>query len=146
MASATLKGLAIINAIVGGVPTNVAALAAVLPQSHDVTLNFDEEVIKDSTGFDGVWIARNSHLVRQFEFKPTAATLTAAKSATAFYAAYAKFTFSGSDASDLDGDWQIMSGQNIAIKNDASATVRVTCRKYQDSTQNTAANTAVTNP
>jgi hypothetical protein len=82
------------------------------------------------------------NIKRTFTFKPTSDTLAHAKSATVFLAPYAKLTFTGSDASDFDGDWCLESGSKIQIKNDDYAEYTLSCIKYLDSTQNTALNTA----
>jgi hypothetical protein len=143
--AAVIRGLAIINSIVGGVPTNITAWAnGILPQSSDATQNWEEEKIKDTRGFDAVWLARNAHLVRKFEFKPTSDTLAHAKSATVFLAPYAKLTFASSEASDLDGDYRLMDGAQIQIRNDATATYTLSCVKYSDADQNVAAHVTPT--
>lgn len=139
------RGLAIITGYIGGVPSNISVWAnGVLPQSTDATYNFDVEKIKDIYGSTAVMLARDSNITRTFELKPTSGTLAQAKAATVFFAAFAKMTFASSDAADLDGDWIVMEGQQIQIKNDQSASVRVNCMKFVDSTQNTNLNTAVT--
>lgn len=142
MPTITVKGKAIIEAIVGGVPTNIAVWAAILPQSQDATQNWDEEIIKDGQGYDASWLARNLNKVRSMTIKPTAASKAAAKLATVFLSPFAKITFSGSDSTEFDGDWQYLSGAKIELKNDSSATLTFSCKKYDDSTQNTASTTA----
>ena len=143
MATSTKRGLAIISALVGGVPTNITAWAnGISPQTASLTQNWDEEKIKDNVGFTNAKIARDDNFTREFTIKPTSDTLAHAKSATVFLATFAKLTFSGSEASDFDGDWCLESGSQIQIKNDATAEYTVRCIRYADSTQNTSLNTA----
>jgi len=135
MATTIARGLAIINAIVGGVPTNISAWASISVQTTSVTQNFEMEEVKDSGGFTASRQARNAKLEKKISFKPTSTTLALAKTATVLLAPLATLTFSGSDASDFDGSWQLLSGSEIQIKNDATAEYSVNCDAFQDSTQ-----------
>lgn len=142
MATTVTRGLAIINAIVGGVPTNISVWAnGISPQSTSVTQNWNEENIMDAGGFENASLARNHNYTREFSFKPTSDTIAHAKGATIFLAPFAKMTFSGSEASDFDGDWRLENGAQIQLKNDATADVSVRCKKWADGTQNTLLNT-----
>jgi len=142
MATTVTRGLAIINAIVGGVPTNISVWAnGISPQSSSVTQGWKEENVMDAGGFENASLARDHAYTRQMEFKPTSTTLAQAKGATIFLAPFAKLTFSGSEASDFDGDWRLENGAQIQLKNDQTASVTVPCKRWADGTQNTLLNT-----
>ena len=143
MATSVLRGVASIQAIVGGVPTNVTAWAnGILPQSQDMSLDWEEKKVMDAAGFTAGKRATDANIKQTFTFKPTADTLLHAKAATVFLAPYAKITFAATEASDLVGDWCLESGSKIEIKNDDYASYTLTCIRYLDNTQNAAMNTA----
>jgi hypothetical protein len=136
MAAPISRGLAIINALVGGVPTNVSVWANISPQTAAVTQKWDLETVKSSNGTTVSRQARDHQFDKKVTFKPTATTLAAAKSATVFLAPLATLTFAGSDASDFDGNWQLDTGADIQIKNDATAEYSFSCNKLADSGDN----------
>lgn len=137
MAQAISRGLAIINAIVNGVPTNISAWANISVQTTSITQKWDQEDVKDSNGATTSRQARNPSYDKKITFKPTAQTLALARTATILLAPLAELDFAGEDASDLDGGWQLQSGAEIQIKNDATADYSVSCERFADSTQNT---------
>jgi hypothetical protein len=136
MATAVSRGFAIINAIVNGTPTNISAWASIAVQSTGITQKWDQENIKDSNGFTCSRQARDASFDKKIMFKPTAQTLALARSATVVLAPFAELDFAGEDATDLDGGWQLQSGAEIQIKNDASADYSLSVERFADSTQN----------
>lgn len=141
--ASVLRGVASIQAIVGGVPTNVTAWAnGILPQSQSGSLDWDEKKVMDASGFTAGKRSTDHHIKMDFTFKPTSDTLAHAKSATVFLAPYAKITFAATEAADFSGDWCLESGSKIEIKNDDYANYTLSCIRYLDSGQNTSMNTA----
>ncbi len=143
MATSVLRGVASIQAIVGGVPTNITAWAnGILPQSQEVSLDWEEKKVMDAAGFTAGKRATDANKKQTFTFRPTSDTLAHAKSATVFLAPYAKITWATTDAADLAGDWCLESGSKIEIKNDDYASYTLTCIQYLDGTQNASMTTA----
>lgn len=136
MATAVKRGLASVTGIVGSIDLVVYPVA----QSATSTQNWDEEVIKDATGFDAAWIARNLHYLADFKFKMLGDTAAHAKGVT-FLAAFATVTLSGFDLSDINGTYQNISGAQIDLNNTSVADFATKFRKYGDSTQNTSSQT-----
>lgn len=145
MATAALRGLASIQSIVGGVPTNITAWAnGILPQSQEASLEWEEKKVMDAFGFTAGKRSTDHNIKMTFTFRPTSDTLAHAKAATVFLAPYAKITFTATEAADLSGDWCLESGSKIQIKNDDYAEYTLTCIRYLDSTQNASLTTAPT--
>lgn len=138
MAAPILRGLSIVNAIVGGRPTNISVWANIAVQSTTVSQKWDLETIRaGETGTTVSRIARDHQFDKKVTMKPTATTLTLAKSAAVFLAPLATLTFAGSDAADFDGNWQLDTGADIQITNDKSAEYSFSCNKLADSADNT---------
>lgn len=155
MPTAIIKGKAIIETIKlpaaaaggGGVPTLAGGTTVsasfwgyISPQDDTLEQNWNEEVIQHG-GYDASWIIRNENNVRSLTIKPTANTIANAKAATVFLAPRSRFTWSGSDSSEFDGDWTLLSGATISLKQGESATYTLKVIKYGDATQNAASYT-----
>jgi len=133
------RGLASVTGIVGTIDLVVYPVA----QSGNSTQNWEEEVVKDTLGFDTAWISRNLHYLADFKFKMLGDTAAHAKGVT-FIAPLATVTLTGFDLADINGTYQNMSGSQIDLNNTSVADFSTKFRKYGDATQNTLSQTTPT--
>lgn len=139
MATVVKRGKASVDGIVG----SIDLIAYAVKQSGSATHNFDLEEVKDESGFDAAWLARNTHILSDFKLKMLGDTAAHAKSQT-FIAPLATVTLSGFDLADFNGTYQNMSGAQIDLNNTSVADFATKFRKYADATQNTASQTTPT--
>jgi hypothetical protein len=137
MATATKRGKANIDGIRGTFDLIVYPVA----QSGKVTQNWEEEIIKDQSGFDAAWLGRNEHRLMDFAFKLLGDTFAHAQAGGAFVAAYATVNLSGFDLAEFNGAYQNISGGDIDLNNTKVGDFATKFRRYIDPTQNALANT-----
>lgn len=137
MATVIKRGKASVDGIVGSNDVVVYPVA----QSANATHNFEEEIVKDVSGFDTAWLARNMHVLADFKFKALGDTAAHAKTGLTFIAPYATITLSGFDSSEFNGTWQNISGAAIDLNNTSVADFATKFRRYVDGTQNTLSQT-----
>lgn len=137
MATIVQKGKANVNGVAGTIDLVIYPVA----QSANVNHNFDEEIVKDTTGFDCAWLARNTHKMADFKFKALGTTAATAKTGLAFIAPFATVTLTGFDTAELNTTWQNISGASIDLNNTSVADFSTKFRCYVDATQNTLSNT-----
>ena len=140
MATITARGKARVEGVVGSLDVVTYPVA----QSGKQTFNFDEDIVKDNIGFAAAWSARDHHRLNDFAFKLLGDTAAHAKTGAAMLAAFATVTLSGFDVADMNGAYQNISGQEIDLGNTKVGDMMLKLRRYDDSTQNTAATTAPT--
>ncbi len=137
MATATKRGKANVDGVVG----TLTLIVYPVQQSAKSQQQWDEEIVKDVSGFDAAWIARNEHRLMDFAFKLLGDTAANAKAGGAFVAAFATVTLSGFDLSEFNGTYQNISGAEIDLGNTKVGDFSTKFRKYADSTQNTLSQT-----
>lgn len=139
MATVVKRGKASVEGIVG----TIDVITYAVKQSGSASHNFDLEEVKDESGFDAAWLARNTHILADFKFKLLGDTAAHAKSQT-FIAPLATVTLSGFDLSDINGTYQNLSGQQFDLNNTSVSDFATKFRKYTDGTQNTLSQTTPT--
>ena len=132
MATIVKRGKANVAGVVGAIDLVVYPVA----QSATVEQQFEEEIVKDETGFDAAWLARNLHILSSFKFKMLGDTAAHAKGVT-FIAPFATVVLSGFDLADINGSYQNIAGQQFDLTNTTVADFATKFRKYSDSTQAT---------
>lgn len=135
MATPIQKGTAVIDSVSGTI-SGYASTA--LNQNAKATQNFQMGEIKDASGFDANLSSVNEFLEMDFEFIPAGASRSAAVAIAVFLAPLTKVTLASFQATVLNGDWILMSGTMLDVKNGPGASQTLKLRKYADSTQNTA--------
>lgn len=140
MATVIQRGKAAVSGIAGSIDLIVYPVA----QSANLTHNFEEEVVKDTTGFDAAWLARNTHKLADFKFKALGTTAATAASGLAFIAPFATVTLSGFATAEFNTTWQNISGASIDLNNTSVADFSTKFRCYTDATQNTLSQTTPT--
>lgn len=106
---------------------------------------------KDETGNDCQLAASNEHMEFDVEFKPSGASIAAAKASAVFVAPLAKVTISGITIGPqtvqggvdrgYNGDWINMAECSLSTKNNDNATMTMRLRKYVNVAQNTSLTT-----
>jgi len=134
MATEIKRGKASVTGIVGTFTVILYPVA----QSGTLAQTYEEEIVKDEKGFDAAWVARNLHYLADFKFKMLGDTVAHATGVT-MIAPFATVTLSAFTLSDFNGSYQNISGQQIDLNNTSVADYATKFRKYDDSTQNTAA-------
>lgn len=129
------------KASVEGIPGSIDLVVYPVAQSGKMTMNFEEEVVKDVHGFDAAWLARNTHYLLDFAFKLLGDTQAHAVSGGVFIAPFATVTLSDFDLAAFNGTYQNISGQEIDLGNTKVGDLNTKFRKYDNSDQNTAATT-----
>lgn len=137
MATVTKRG----EAQIQGIPGTIDLVVYPLKQSAKMTANFDEESVRDEHGFEQAWNAKNLHYLNDFAFKLVGPTQAQAIAGGVFLAPLAVVTLSGFDLAAFNGAYQNMSGQEIDLGNTKVGDMSLKLRKYDDATQNSAANT-----
>lgn len=137
MATVIQRGKASVNGVSGSIDLIIYPVA----QSANVNHNFEEEVIKDVTGFDCAWVARNVHKLADFKFKALGDTAAHAATGLTFIAPFTTVTLSGFTTAELNTTWQNISGASIDLNNTSVADFSTKFRCYVDSTQNTLSQT-----
>lgn len=137
MASVVKRG----KASVEGIPGSIDVIVYPVSQTGKMTQNFEEEIIKDTHGFDAAWLARNEHQTFDLAMKLLGDTQAHAITGGAFLAPYATVTLSGFDLTILNGAYQNLTGSDIDLGNTKVGDISFKLRKYADSTQNTLATT-----
>jgi len=137
MATVIQRGKAAVTGIAGAIDLVVYPVA----QSANLTHNFEEEVVKDTSGFDAAWVARNTHKLADFKFKALGDTAAHAAAGLAFITPFATVTLSGFTTAELNTTWQNISGASIDLNNTSVADFATKFRCYVDSTQNTLSQT-----
>lgn len=130
----TKRGSATINGVLGSIDLVVYPVA----QSANLQQQWEEEIVKDTAGFDAAWLGRNHHYLANFKFKALGDTAAHALSGLAFIAPLATVVLSNF-IGDLNGSYQNVSGATIDLNNTTVADFQTNFRRYSDSTQNTAA-------
>ena len=158
MATSIIHGKAQVQGILG----SFDAILYATQQTGSVTQDYEEEIVKDSGGFDISWKAQNEKLSGDFKLKligdtlahamaPGTAVNYAAGTAGAavsslgqpFLAPLAcvNFTASSPTCASFTGAYQYVSGAQLSQSNTGVAELDISIRRYADSTQNTLANT-----
>lgn len=132
MATTTARG----KASVEGVAATFDVILYPEQQSAKMTRNAEEEIIKDRHGFDTAWLFRNEHYTGDWSMKILGDTVAHAKTGAAFLALGSKVTISAADVPALNGDWQVMPGDDIDLGNTKVGDITFKLRKYADATQN----------
>lgn len=159
MATAVSRGKATIN----GSNATYDVLLFVSTQSLKLMQEWEEEVGKDSNGFDAWWLARNEHGILDIKIKfvaPAVANTSAFIAGSPvtggvstlgqpFMTPLASVTITGAGLNQagsaglaaLNGVYQNMTGADVDMENTKVADGSYKLRRYADSTQNTLANT-----
>lgn len=134
MATITKRGKANVDGIVGSIDLIVYPVA----QSAKLVMNYEEEIIKDTRGFDAAWLARNTHYLNDFAFKLLGDTAAHAIAGGVFIAPLATVVLSGFDLAAMNASYQNISGQEIDLGNTKVGDMNTKFRRYDDATQATA--------
>lgn len=137
MASVVFRG----KAAVEGVAGTFDIITYPLQQTGKMTVNAEEEIIKDVHGFDTAWLNRNQHVLADWMFKLLGDTAAHAAAGGVVVAPLAIVTLSGFTLSFLNTTWQNVSGQSIDLANVKVGDFGLKLRAYSDSGQNTSAAT-----
>lgn len=109
-------------------------------QSGKASHNWDEEVTKDNIGFDSAWLARNEHILADFNMKLLGDTQAHAIAGGALLAPLATVVLSGSELAAYNGTYQYIGGAEIDLGNTKVGDFNIKLRRYADETQNDLAN------
>lgn len=135
MATVIKRGKASIEGVAGAIDLVVYPVKQTVRHSQ----NWEEEIVKDERGFDAAWLSRNHHKLMDAAFKLLGATAANAASGGAFIAPLATVVLTAFDLTEMNGSYQNISGAEIDLGNTKVGDFMLKFRKYDDSTQNTAA-------
>jgi hypothetical protein len=135
----TKRGKANVDGIRGTIDLVVYPVA----QSGKASQNWEEEIVKDASGFDAAWLARNHHYLNDFSFKLLGDTAAHAEGGAAFIAPLATVVLSAFEVAQFNGSYQNVSGAEIDLGNTKVGDFMLKFRRYADSAQNT---TAISTP
>jgi hypothetical protein len=149
---ATITGIAeaaTFDCLIAGPPTS-----SVLIQSAKGTQEWDEEVIKDSQGYDALWIMRNEREMLDidmfivgtsaaiaavpFQASGSAGALISALGTAPFLGPGSILTLSGFIPTAFNGVFRVMSGGATDLTNTTAWKYSLKLLKYASSAQNTA--------
>lgn len=133
----TIRGKAAVEGVRGSFDVVVYPVA----QSGKSSQNWEEEIIKDTSGFDASWIARNHHYLNDFSFKLLGDTAANALAGAVFLAPLAAVTLSSFEVTHFNGGYQNISGAEIDLGNTKVGDLLLKLRRYSDVTQNALART-----
>ena len=132
MATATIRGKAAIE--------GVAAVFDVIlypePQSAKLGRAADEETIKDRHGATCTQLWRDEHYTCDLNMKLLGDTTAHATTGADFLALGAKVTISTATAAKMNGEWQVLAGDDIDLGNTKVGDINFKLRRFKDDAQN----------
>lgn len=129
------------KAVLEGVEATFDVILYPEAQSAKITRNADEEVLKDRHGASFSWLWRDEHYTGDLNMKIVGDTAAHAKAGSAFLDLGSKVTISAADDSNLNGDWQVLPGDDNDLGNTKVADKTFKLRRYKDAAQQAAATT-----
>lgn len=140
MATIVFRGKAQINSGFGSAVFDVIGYAE--PQTFNISQEFQDDKKKDRQGQDCSRRAQNEMYKGEIEFEllgDTKANAAKINSVTngGFLPKLSNVVISGCDLAVANTTWTVVSGANIAMKNDDVAKFKLPLEAYADATQNT---------
>lgn len=136
MATVVQRGQGAVQGTVGTFDVIIYPVA----QTGKTEQQFEEEIVKDTSGFDTAWLARNEHRLMDWSFKLLggigAGSNENAAAGAAFVAPFGIINLSGFAVADINGAYQNISGSVIDLGNTKVGELMTKFRRYADPTQN----------